>query len=131
MNKDLGYLGIFDEDLAETDEQLGGVADQIDGHYGQTCSPNTHLSLPHILSRSPHVGLVGELGVDADVEPDEDGEGDDGDQENVEHQPDRGDCLILPPLGPDQTRLNTQLSRTEAKPQIGMHQMIFNSLALV
>ena len=53
-------------------------------------------------------------GVYADVEPDENREGDDGDQQNVEHHPDRGDCLILPPFCPHKTRLNryTELSKT-------------------
>ena len=60
------------------------MADEIDGHYGQTRSPNTHLSLPHVLSSPP----VGELGVDADVEPGEEREGDDCDQEDVQHHPD-------------------------------------------
>ena len=64
------------------------MADEIDGHYGQTRSPNTHLSLPHVLSSPPDGGLVGELGVDADVEPSEEREGDDCDQEDVQHHPD-------------------------------------------
>ena len=35
---DYPNLGISEDDLAETDDQLGGVADEVDGRYGQAHS---------------------------------------------------------------------------------------------